>query len=171
MNRLKLTAIVLLVMLYARFALADGGTVLTTTEQDGYRITVLASPTPLRAGPVDVSVLVQNSDTGTIVDTADVAVSMRQTDGSQLPLRSMATRAAATNKMFRAALFMLPQSGLWRLSTIVTVHDRQLESEADFEAAAALPQFSDLWFWTGWPAIAIGLFAAHRGLVNRSKRG
>ena len=34
MNRLELTAIVLLVMLYARFALADGGTVLTTTEQD-----------------------------------------------------------------------------------------------------------------------------------------
>jgi heme o synthase len=169
-NRLKLTTIIILVMLYARSALADGGTVLATAEQDGYRITVLTSPTPLRAGPVDVSVLVQHSDTGTIVDKAEVAVSMRPINGNQLPLRSMATRAAATNKMFRAALFTLPQSGDWRLSTIVTIDDHQLESETDFEAAAALPHFSDLWLWTGWPAIAIGLFVAHRGLVNRSER-
>ncbi len=170
MNYFKATTIIILVVFYARSALADGGTVLTTAEQDGYRITVLASPTSLRAGPVDVSVLVQHSHTGTIVDKAEVAVSMRPIHGNQPPLRAMATRAAATNKMFRAALFKLPQAGDWRLSTVVTVDDHQLKSVTDFEAAAALPHFSDLWFWTGWPAIAIGLFAAHRGLVNRSQR-
>ena len=30
----------------------------------GYRVTVFTDPTPLRAGPVDVSVFVQDADTG-----------------------------------------------------------------------------------------------------------
>jgi hypothetical protein len=64
----------------------------------------------------------------------------------------------------------LPQPGRWRLSTVVIVDNRQLAVETDVEAATALPHLSDLWFWAGWPAIAIGLFAAHRGLVYRSDR-
>jgi hypothetical protein len=130
----------------------------------------MASPTPLRAGPVDVSVLVQDRDTGRVVANANVEVSLRPSGANLRPLRSFATLDAATNKLFRVALFTLPEPGRWRLSTVVTVDDRRLELETDVEAVAALPHFSDLWFWAGWPAIAIGLFAAHRGLVIRSER-
>jgi hypothetical protein len=170
MNRLVLTTAVFLVILYAEPAFADGGTVLVAAERDDYRITVFMSPTPLRAGPVDISVLVQHGDTGRIVADANVEVSLRSSDANECTIRSLATTGAATNKLFRAALFTLPQPGRWRLSTVVTVDNRQFPVETDVDAAAALPHFSDLWFWTGWPAIAIGLFAAHRSLVNRSGR-
>jgi hypothetical protein len=169
MNRLVLTPVILVIITHSRFAVADGGAVLTTRLQDDYRITVLTSPTPLRAGQVDVSVLVQHADTGMVVATADVEVSLRSNDKGQRPLQAPATRGNATNKLFRAALFTLPQPGRWRLSTVVTIGNGQLVSEADIEAFAALPQFSDLWLWAGWPALAIGLFAAHRRLVHRAE--
>ncbi len=170
MNRVLLAALVALVMLYPKSVLADGGTLLIAADRDGYRITVFASPAPLRAGPMDVSVLVQYADTGKVVADARVDVALFPSDSGQPTMRSVATGEAATNKLFRAALFSLPKSGQWRISTAVTVDDRQFSLERNVEVAAALPHFSDLWLWTGWPAVAVGLFIAHRSLVRRSQR-
>jgi hypothetical protein len=168
MNRRALAIVLVLVALASRFALADGGTVLSTAERDGYRITVMTSPTPLRAGPVDVSVLVQHGDAGEIVANADVQISLNPDRDDLSSLQSTATQATATNKLFQAAILTLPEPGRWQISAAVTVDNRRFVSETEIEVAGALPQFSDLWFWAGWPAIAIGLFVAHRGLVNRS---
>ena len=48
---------------------ADGGGVIARQTVNGLRVTVLASPMPLRAGPVDVSVLVQDGEK-TVLDAA-----------------------------------------------------------------------------------------------------
>ena len=45
-------------------ARGDGGTVRLSRCEGGYRITVFTAPTPFRAGPVDISVLVQDAATG-----------------------------------------------------------------------------------------------------------
>jgi len=42
---------------------ADGGAVRLSERQGGYQITAFTSPTPFRAGPVDISVLVQDAAT------------------------------------------------------------------------------------------------------------
>ena len=52
--------------------LADGGTVRLSQRQGGYRITVFTAPTPFRAGPVDISVLVQDAATGQPVPEAHI---------------------------------------------------------------------------------------------------
>jgi hypothetical protein len=160
----------LLLILDTTSAFADGGTVLIAADREEFRITVFASPAPLRPGPIDVSVLVQQRTIGNAVADAMIEVLLQPTGPKQQSLRAVATNDAATNKLFRAALFDLPQAGPWRVSTLVTIGKRQFRVEADVEAAPALPHVSDLWLWTGWPAVAIGLFAAHRGLVNRTKR-
>ena len=41
---------------------ADGGAILARQTINGLGLTVFASPAPLRAGPVDVSVLVQEGE-------------------------------------------------------------------------------------------------------------
>ena len=46
------------------FLRADGGTIRLSEQKGNYRITVFTAPTPLRAGPVDISVLVQEAATG-----------------------------------------------------------------------------------------------------------
>ena len=72
---------------------ADGGLVRLSVTQGGYRITVFTSPTPLRAGPVDISVLVQDAVTGEGLPEAQVSV--RLSTGGQV-LEYPATAAAAT---------------------------------------------------------------------------
>src|SRR5262245_62006483 len=71
---------IICLLLLAAFAvqpsavLADGGTVRLSRQQGAYRITVFTEPTPFRAGPVDVSVLVQDARTGQPVKEAWVTV-------------------------------------------------------------------------------------------------
>src|SRR5262249_9718887 len=57
-------------------ALADGGSVLLSQKTGDYRITVFGSPSPFRAGPVDISVLVQDAITGQPLPQARVTVRM-----------------------------------------------------------------------------------------------
>ena len=45
-------------------AWGDGGTVRLSRCEGDYRISVFTAPTPFRAGPVDISVLVQDAATG-----------------------------------------------------------------------------------------------------------
>src|SRR5207244_1994724 len=90
---------------------ADGGAVRLSQRAGGYQIAVFTSPTPLRAGPVDVSVLVQDAATGECVPDARVTVRLTAADGRAVELP--ATTEAATNKLFRAAEFQLPEPGRW----------------------------------------------------------
>ena len=56
-------ALLLLLLLVPHLAFADGGAILTRQTINDLDVTVFAAPLPLRAGPVDVSVLVQDAKT------------------------------------------------------------------------------------------------------------
>ena len=90
--------------LWCTTALADGGTVRLSQRLGADRITVFTSPTPLRAGPVDVSVLVQDAETGAPIPGAEVEVGLEPLDRPGLATHYPATHRAATNKLFHAAL-------------------------------------------------------------------
>src|SRR5581483_8908588 len=77
-------------------ATADGGS-LRLSEQDGnYRITVFTSPSPPRAGPVDVSVLVQDAATGDLASGMRVAIDVAPRGCPGVASRHPATTEAAT---------------------------------------------------------------------------
>src|SRR5262249_30028148 len=97
---------------------ADGGAVRLREQAGAYQITVFTAPTPFRAGPVDVSVLVLDAATGEHVP--EVRVSVRLTRrGTGDVLEYPATAAAATNKLFHAAVFELLESGWWDVEVAV----------------------------------------------------
>src|SRR3954447_18384268 len=79
------------------FLRADGGTLCLLERAGGYQVAVFSSPTPLRAGPVDISVLVQNASTGEQVPGAQVAVQLKQSGATGPLLEYRATTEAATN--------------------------------------------------------------------------
>ena len=97
-------------------AIANGGTVRISRARVGpWLVSVFSSPTPLRTGEVDISVLVQ--------DTADAVVSdvpvtveahpVHVTTTDAPPITETATREEATNKLFRAAKFRVAATGEW----------------------------------------------------------
>jgi hypothetical protein len=148
---------------------ADGGQVRRMERRGDYQLTVFTSPSPLRAGPIDVSVLVQDARTGQTVPDAIVTVELTPPEKSLPPIRAAATTADATNKLLRAALVDLPASGSWDIRVECTIAHEPAPIAVAFtvEAAPPLPRWLSVWPWFTWPLVAAPLLAIHRMLVAR----
>jgi hypothetical protein len=145
---------------------ADGGAVRVREQAGAYQVTVFTSPTPFRAGPVDVSVLVQDAETGECVPEARVSVRLtaRGTGGV---LEYPATAEAATNKLFHAAVFRLPELGWWNVEVAVEGPHGPALLRFEVQADEPLPRWLELWPWFAWPALAVAFFGLHQVLVRR----
>lgn len=148
-----------------RLAHADGGTIQASGRSEGLEITVFTAPNPIRVGPVDISVLVLDTRTGEPIPGIAVNVRMVPRDGTGATLNLSATRDAATNKLFRSAIFDVPRSGAWDAEVTVRANRRTVRLPFRLEAAPRLADWSDLWLWVGWPLVAVVLYGLHRRLV------
>jgi hypothetical protein len=152
------------------FLRADGGAVRLSEEQGNYRITVFTSPTPLRAGPVDVSVLVQAAATGELVPEVRVTIQARQRGSTGVAVQLPATKEAATNKLYYAATLDLPEPGWYLLEVSIDGMLGKARVRCEVEAAEPLPRWRAVWPWVGWPLLVIVLFGIHQVLVQRRAR-
>ncbi len=150
-------------------ACADGGEVRCSEIIGNDRISVFTSPVPFRAGPVDVSVLVQDARTGELRTEADVSIRLTAADSPTGVLQCRATREAATNKLLRSANFELPSAGRWGVN--VVVQDECGSAQTNFEVVAGepLPAWDAIWLWIGYPALPIVLYTFHE--IRRHRRG
>jgi hypothetical protein len=135
---------------------ADGGSLRLSGKKGSYRISVFTAPTPFRAGAIDISVLVQDASTGDPMTPVKVIVRMTKSGG--LALEYPATSEAATNKLFRAAQFELPEPGRWALEVEVQGSHGLAVIGGELDAAEPLPRWRAMWLWISWPALAIALF-------------
>jgi hypothetical protein len=143
---------------------ADGGTISLSSQNSAYQITVFTAPTPFRAGPVDISVLVQDGQTAEPLTTARVTV--RMSKPPQFVLVYPATTADATNKLFHSAHLQLPEPGNWRIEVEVQGQHGQAMIGGDIAAAPPLPRWLEMWPWFGWPALVVALFSLHKLLTR-----
>jgi hypothetical protein len=151
-------------------AAADGGAVRLSEQKGGYRITVFTAPTPLRAGPVDFSVLVQEASTGELASEVQVTIKAVRRGSPGVTLIHPATTEAATNKLYYAATFDLPEPGWYSLGVSVDGALGEAQVRFEVEAAEPLPPWLAVWPWVGWPVLAILLFCIHQLLVRRRSR-
>jgi hypothetical protein len=147
-------------------ARADGDALRLRERVGGYQIAVFTSPTPFRAGPVDVSVLVQDAATEECVPDARVTLRL-MARGTGRVLEYPATTEAATNKLLRAAEFQLPEPGWWDVAVAVEGPHGPALVRFGVQADEPPPRWLDLWPWFGWPALVVALFGVHRALVRR----
>ena len=139
-------------------------------EQAGaYQVTVFTLPTPFRAGPVDVSVLVLDAATGEHVPEARATVRLTARETGEV-LEYPATAEAATNQLFLAAVFQLPEPGWWDVEVAVDGPHGPALLRFGLEADEPPPRWLELWPWFAWPALAVALFGLHRALARRHDR-
>jgi hypothetical protein len=141
--------------------LADGGTVRSSQQQGNYQIAVLTMPTPLRAGPIDISVLVQNAGTHELVLDGQVGLKLTPRGHAGGSISQLATAEAATNKLFRAAHFKLPESGWWDVDVSIDGPLGEAGTRFEMQVAEPLPAWQAIWPWFAWPALVISLFVVH----------
>ena len=152
-------------------ARGDGGTLRLRERKGAYDIAVFTAPTPLRAGPIDISVLVQDAATGEMVPDARLTVTVAPRGRPGETIRRAATIEAATNKLLRAALLELPQPGWWDVEVAIKSGKAEEQVRFSLQAANRSPRWVALWPWLGWPALAIALFCLHQYLILRRSSG
>src|SRR5262245_10514020 len=116
---------------------ADGGAVRLSEQHGNYQIAVLTAPAPLRAGPIDVSVLIQKTGNNEVVMDGQVTIKATRAGYPSQVISHVATAKAATNKLFRAAKFELPKPGLWDVE--VSIDGPLGDVNVGFEMEAAEP--------------------------------
>ena len=160
-----LLAIVLVLGGFPLAAIADGGTLRLSETQAPYRISVLTSPNPFRAGPVDVSVIIADAATGDLLP--DVKVDLRLAPGADPSdvRQYQAIRGNGPNKLLHSANFALPRAGLWKVQIDVNGPAGPANTSFEIEAADKLPRWLSLWPWFSWPFLVVGLFAVHQVLA------
>jgi len=147
---------------------ADGGSLVLKQQAGPLTISVFGAPEPLRVGPTDLSVMVQQtSDHSTILD-GTVKVHLIQSAASDISeIFASATHANATNKLLYAARVNLPKPGVWRL--IADVESKRGEAEVAGEINVLGPQAPII---TYWPYFALVPLIVMLFIINQwLKRG
>jgi hypothetical protein len=138
-------------------------------RQGAYRISVFMSPDPLRAGPIDISVLLQDAETGMPITNPQVNVSLTPSSGRGRTIHAVATNDAATNKLLSAALVELPEPGLWDIEIAYLAQHSSARVQFRADAGPRSAGWLNEWPWFSWPAAVVIIFVIHRGLVSRNK--
>jgi hypothetical protein len=147
---------------------AHGGLVQLHQAAGPFVVTVFTAPTPLHAGPVDVSVMVQDRGDGQPVLDGEVYVWLWREGGRTVGGR--ATQAVAQHKPLYSALLHLPEAGQWALE--VTVAQGQHSARVRGQVSATSPRPFVLAYWRSLslPPVVATLFAVHQWLQRRAAR-
>jgi hypothetical protein len=147
---------------------ADGGAVVLRKQAGALTLTVFASPAPLRAGPVDISVLVQSSETLDPVLDAEVRLRFVK-NGSEV--RAKAIRNQSGNRLLYAATVHLNQPGDWQLSAIVRAGDAgssPVTAGGTIPLAPEQPKLAEYSEYIACPFSLLMILALHQWLRLRS---
>ena len=156
----------LLVPLSAR---ADGGLARLVVDSGEFRLTVFSSPTPLRAGPVDLSVMVQDRETLEPMLDRRVELRLVPSAGGR-SLEVAAIRGHSTNRLLYSALVDLPDPGRWRIEVEVTGARAGARESFEVWVVAERPAVLALWPYWALPLIAIGIFGLHQWRSQKLRR-
>src|SRR5262245_54378691 len=122
-------------------AFGDGGTVRASVQERGLRVTVFTAPASPRMGPIDVSVLVQDAQTGQPVPDARVHVRATSRRDPARVIERTATREDATNKLLQAAVLDVPEAGWWEIRVRVEGHGNPVDVAFEQEVGESLPDW------------------------------
>jgi len=147
-------------------AFADGGTVQLRKEAGALVITVFGSPAPLSAGPVDISLLVQNRNGLEPVLDANVSLLLRA-DASGTEIQARPTREQAQNKLLYAAPVTLAESGKWQLAITILRNGERTEATGAIDVSSAPEMAASYWSYIAFPPLVIVVFVVREWLLRR----
>ena len=158
-----LTALLLLVC--AVLLKADGGIVQFRKTAGPFVVTLFSSSVPLRAGPADLSVLVEFAQSRAPVLDATVSLHLRNKTGRELA--AVATREQATNKLLYAALPSISEPGTWDVEVTISRGAAHAQASGAIQVLAGPPAILHYWPYFAIVPCLIGLFILNQYLKTR----
>jgi hypothetical protein len=157
-------------MLAAAFAFADGGKIQFQRKAGAFNITLFSSPSPVRVGRTDFSVMVQNTASSDPILNADVRLHFVQRGANSIAeVSAPARHEKATNKLLYAAPVDLNSTGSWRVEVSVqTARDSALVT-GDLDVLPPEPPLLAHWpYFAALPVVAF-LFVLNQRLKRRRR--
>ena len=145
-----------------QIARADGGVVIFQRTSAPFTITLFAELLPLRPGPADLSVLLEQPDGHSPILDAQVFINLEHENGTII--RTEATRKQARNKLLYCSLVTLPKSGHWKMMLHVTRGGEKADMLYDLFVAAPPPVLLSNWKLISLPPVIIILFIINQWL-------
>ena len=164
----RATPFVAVLLMLGVDARADGGAVRWRGSAGVFTVTIFTPPDPIAAGPIDLSVLVQNRANGAPI--LDGLVKLRLTaetevgDGKPM-LDATATHDAATNKLLYATWIDVGP-GKWALDVNVQRGDESSRIDVPLSVVPAGLRLGGYWPHLLFPPLAIVVFVFHQCLVE-----
>jgi len=163
-------AAVLFLWIWATSARGDGGTMLFHQDAGPFTITLFAAPQPLQVGAADLSVMVQDRNSGEVL--LDSAIDLRVAPEAERALQQTVrlSRGQASNRLLQAATVHFSRAGKWRVMLLVRRGNdvASLSTECGVEPNSSRAVL--VWFYVLLPAGIILLFVVHQGLKLRQKK-
>jgi len=170
--------LLLLITSTATYCRADGGVILSRQTINNLDVTVFASPAPLRAGPVDVSVLVQEAGkTDPLLDATVEVVWNANPDAPaewMPPCCSMAVgermsavRGHSQNKTLYSAIVPIKSTGPSQLAIRVQRGDQSSALFCEVNVQPPRPPILAYWPFLAFPPVLIVGFTLHQRLSRR----
>jgi len=151
--------------LVVQIARADGGVVIFQQTSAPFTITLFSAEMPLRPGPADLSVLLEQPDGHTPILDAQVFMELQHETG--MVIEAEATRIQARNKLLYCSLINLPAAGHWKMRLLVRRGNSSTEMLSNLTVAAPQPVFLSHWELIAVPPIIIGLFITNQYLRRK----
>ena len=155
-------------LLVAGIAFADGGTVQFHKQAGPFEVTLFSSPTPLRAGRADLSVMVQKASDKSTIQNATVTIHLKKsTADNVVEVVAPATHAKATNKLLYAAELTLPSPGQWQVSVDLNALGTTVTASGQIEVLSPQAPAATYWGYFALIPFVILLFIFNRWLRRK----
>jgi hypothetical protein len=174
------SAVLVLLSLSAACCYGDGGTVITRQTIDGLLVTVFAAPAPLRAGPVDVSVLLQKGEKPVLDALVDISWQAKAASSADWlpPCCTMesgtekipALRSHSNNRFLYSGIVPMKTAGPSVLKIRVLEGGREVLLSCDLDVQRPLLPLLAFWPWLAFPPVAIAGFVLHQKLSRPRQR-
>lgn len=167
-------------LLLPALAQADGGAIVAREKLDGMTATVFLAPVPLRAGPADVSVLLQDEGNRPVLNASVQTAWVRPAEGGEEwlpPCCSMsaaegwqpATRGHSQNKLLYSAFVPIKNSGRSQLAFRIGREGKEQEFVVNLDAASPASPWTACWPFLAFPPVAIAGYALNRRLAKKNQ--
>jgi hypothetical protein len=143
----------------------DGGSVLFHKRAGQFVLTLFTASVPLRVGSSDLSVMVEDANTGTPLLDAEVTLTLTGPGGRRSTVR--ASRASATNKLLYSGAPVFSTPGAWTVAVSVRRGAKAGEAAGTVEVSPPLPAAWRYWPYFAIVPLCIALFVLHQRLTQQ----